>query len=106
MKKVNKKSMDELIRISKKYWRTGDTDLVPARIKFAEELSDQAFGNDYNWCSFSDLVNSAVKFNKRITNQTIYKMFALAGISVNEDETAERDPMETDPEERGMTCPG
>jgi hypothetical protein len=24
----------------------------------------------------------------------------------NEDETAERDPMETDPEERGMTCPG
>lgn len=24
----------------------------------------------------------------------------------NEDETAERDPMEMDPEERGMTCPG
>ena len=24
----------------------------------------------------------------------------------NEDEIAERDPMETDPEERGMTCPG
>ena len=24
----------------------------------------------------------------------------------NEDETGERDPMETDPEERGMTCPG
>lgn len=23
-----------------------------------------------------------------------------------EDETGERDPMETDPEERGMTCPG
>ena len=51
-------------------------------------------------------MDSAVKFNKSITNQTIYMMFALAGISVNEDETAERDPMETDPEERGMTCPG
>lgn len=23
-----------------------------------------------------------------------------------ENETGERDPMETDPEERGMTCPG
>ena len=85
MKIVNKKSMDELIRISRKYWRTGDTDLLLARIKFAVELSDQAFGNDYNWCSFSELVNSAVKFNKSITNETIYKMFALAGITVDEE---------------------
>lgn len=88
MKIVNKKSMDELIRISKKYWSTGDTDILPARIKLAEELSDQAFGNDYNWCSFSDLVNSAVKFNKSITNETIYMMFALAGISVDQEATA------------------
>ena len=88
MKKVNKKPMDELIRISKKYWRTGDTDLLPARIKFSEELSNQAFGNDYNWCSFSELVNSAVKFNKSITNETIYTMFALAGISVDQEATA------------------
>lgn len=88
MKIVNKKSMDELIRICKKYWRTGDTDIIRAIIKLAEELSDQAFGNNYNWCSFSDLVNSAVKFNESITNQTIYRMFALAGISVDEEATA------------------
>ena len=88
MKIVNKKSMDELIRISKKYWRTGDTDLLPARFKFAEELSDQAFGNDHNWCYILDLVNSAVKFNKSITNETIYMMFALAGISVDQEATA------------------
>jgi len=55
MRSVKKETMDELIRISKKYWRTGDTDILPARIKLAEELSDQAFGNAYNWCSFSDL---------------------------------------------------
>jgi hypothetical protein len=88
MKIVNKKSMDELIRISKKYWRTGDTDLLPARIKLAEELSDQAFGDDYNWYSFSDLVDGAVKLNKSITNETIYMMFALAGISVDKEATA------------------
>lgn len=88
MKIVNKKSMDELIRISKKYWRTGDTDLLPARIKFAEELSNQAFGNNYNWCSFSELVDGAVKFNKSVTNETIYMMFALAGISVDKEATA------------------
>jgi hypothetical protein len=88
MKIVNKKSMDELIRISKKYWRTGDTDLLPARIELAKELSDQAFGNDYNWCSFSDLVDSAVKFNKSITNETIYMMFALAGITLYQVATA------------------
>lgn len=88
MKIVNKKSMDELIRISKKYRRTGDTDLLPARIEFAEELSNQAFGNDYSWCSFSDLVSSAVKFNESITNETIYAMFALAGIAVDQEATA------------------
>lgn len=88
MKIVNKKSMDELIRISKKYWSTGDTDILPARIKFAEELSDQAFGNDHNWCYILDLVNSAVKLNKSITNETIYMMFALAGITVDQEATA------------------
>lgn len=87
MKIVNKKSMDELIRISKKYWSTGDTDILPARIKWAEELSVQAFGNDHNWCYILDLVNSAVKFNKSITNETIYMMFALAGITVDQEAT-------------------
>ena len=88
MKIVNKKSMDELIRISKKYWRTGDADILPACIKLANELSEQAFGNGCNWCPFLDLVHSAVKFNKSITNQTIYMMFALVGISVDEEATA------------------
>ena len=88
MKKVNKKPMDELIRISRKYWDTGDVDFLDARYKYAYELSEQAFDNTQASLSFVDIVDSAVKFNKQITNEAIYAMFAIVGIFVDQEDAA------------------
>ena len=88
MKIVNKKSMDELIRITRKFWDKGEADVLDTRNNYAIELSNQAFGNESDCYSFADLVDSAVKFNKSITNETIYAMFSLAGIFVDQEATA------------------
>ena len=85
MKKINKKLLDELIRIERKYWKTGDTDLLDKQTLLAHDLSKFTFGNDGSWLKFSDFVGSIVASNglkKSATNQDIYNAFAVLGYEV------------------------
>lgn len=87
MKTIKKETLDELIRITKKYYKTTDTDLLPKRFELAEQLSKQAFETENKWLAFCDLVSSVIGgsgLNQNATNETVYEIFNLLGISVEE----------------------
>lgn len=58
MKSVSKKSVDSLIRITRKFYATGDEDLLAHRLQTARELSIEAFGSDDKWLQFGDLISA------------------------------------------------
>lgn len=84
MRSVKKETMDELARITRKYWTTGDTDIFDAKHRKARELSEQAFGSDAKWLQFCDIVDGVICLNRNVPNDTIYKIFGLLCIEVNE----------------------
>jgi len=75
--------MDELARLVRKYWSSGDTDLFDAKYRKASELSEQAFGSDAKWLQFCDIVDGAICLNRNVSNDIIYKIFGLLGINVS-----------------------
>jgi len=85
MKTVQKKTMDELIRLVRKYHATGDVDILPAKNDTADQLAGQAFNGDtLHWLEFTDIASAAVRLDKNTTNQQIYRMFEIVGIEVPE----------------------
>ncbi len=87
MKKIDKKVLDELIRVSRKYWKTGDTDLLPKKIDLSYQLSTQVFGMNNHGFAFSDFVNAIVQttgLKHSATNQDVYNAFAAIGYEVAE----------------------
>ena len=83
MKTVQKKTLDNLIRLSHKYWETGDVDILDARIRTADALSFDVFGNVLEAFSIIDFVDSCIKLNNKIiSNETIYAAFGVIGIEV------------------------
>ena len=89
MKTIKAKTLNEFIRIIKKYYRTGDTDLFPKKLELAEQLSKQAFETEANWLAFCDLVGSVIGgsgLKRNATNKEIYAIFELLGVHVEEAE--------------------
>ena len=83
MRSVKKETMDELALVVRKYWATGDTDILDAKYRKASELSEQAFGSDAKWLQFYDILDSVINLNQNTSNDTIYKIFGLLGIKVS-----------------------
>lgn len=87
MSKVKKETLDNAIRVSRKYWATGDVDYLGTRHKMVSLVSDEAFGNDYYWSPIADMIDSCIKLplhsmNEEGTNEMIYAAFELLGITV------------------------
>ena len=88
MKAISKKSLDEVIRLTRKYYKTSDTDILDARYNSAKLLSNDAFGHECGAYSFIDVVGAILSGNglkRNATNQDIYDVFALIGYDVRED---------------------
>ena len=85
MRSVKKETMDEMARIVRKYWATGDSDLFGAKYRKASELSEQAFGSDEKWLQFCDILDGAICLNRNVSNDIIYKIFGLLCIEVEAD---------------------
>lgn len=85
MRTIQKGDLDKAIRISRKYWATGDVDILESRFSCTKRLSNQAFESEHKFCSFSGLIDSVLHLNKGATNELIYSVFALIGICVAED---------------------
>lgn len=83
MKSINKRTLDETIRLSRKYWKTGDEDVLPARTLKARELSYQYCGNEGAcWAQFQDCVDAALLFVPNCTNADIYSVFEAMDIKI------------------------
>lgn len=85
MKSIPKKHLDELIRLTKKYYRTGDVDILAARSAAADELSKSVRGDSLSSVAFSDIVNamfSGSGLKRDATYQDVYDVFALLGYEV------------------------
>lgn len=87
MKKINKKLLDELIRVIRKFWKTGDTDLLPLKTSLSFQLSTQVFGNENRWLAFSEFVGAIAGdrgLKHSATNRDVYNAFAAIGYEVAE----------------------
>ena len=60
MKAIKKSTLLELARLTRKYVKTGDVDILSTRIEIAKGLSKQAYGKDNAWLPFTDFVNATV----------------------------------------------
>ena len=89
-KKIKRETLDKLIKVSIKYWKTGDGDLLHAKNNHCETLEKQS---GVNWLIFSDilcaLTSAKVHEKMDVTKNTIYKVFELIGFEI-------RDKIETD----------
>jgi len=85
MKQIPQKPLDELIRLTKKYYSTGDVDILAARTEAATALSTSLRGDNLaNYC-FADIVGAIFNgfgLKKDATRQDVYDVFALLGYEV------------------------
>ena len=59
MRIISKETLDEIIRLTKKYNKTGDVDILPKKHEKAFQLSKEAFkGKNDRWISFTGLNKS------------------------------------------------
>ena len=78
MKAIKKSTLLELARIVRKYARTGDVDILDAKIETAKKLAIQAYGKDNAWSAFSNLVDAAVgvyALYPKCTNEELCELF-------------------------------
>ena len=78
MKAIRKNSLLELARLTRKYARTGDVDILSAKVETAKKLATQAYGKDDAWSAFSNLVDAAVgvyALYPKCTNEELCEMF-------------------------------
>lgn len=85
MRSVKKETMDELVRVVRKYWATGDGDILDLQHSKGRELSEQAYGSAAKWLPLVDIVDGVINLNQNTSNDTIYKIFGLLCIEVRED---------------------
>ena len=60
MKSIKRSTLLELARLTRKYARTGDVDILSTRIEIAKELATQAYGKDNAWLPFTEFMNAVI----------------------------------------------
>lgn len=79
--KIKKDTLLELIRVYRKYWKTGDTDLLDKKTNLCFALEEQTNGK-IDWGDFSELVGAFTKWNLNLDNEKIIYIFEIVGIEV------------------------
>ena len=78
MKAIKRSTLLELARIVRKYARTGDVDILDAKIEVSKELATQAYGKDNAWLPFADFMNATVgiyALYPKCTNEELCELF-------------------------------
>ena len=92
MKTVKKKTADELCRVVRKFWKTGDEDILAKKHEILYQLAEECYGDKNKWSIFENLSNSAFSsydFKAKATNQFFYDLLAMFDIDVVEAEAEE-----------------
>ena len=85
MKSIKKSTLLELARITRRYARTGDVNILSARIEIAKELARQAYGRDVAWLPFVDFAESTCGIYAlwhNCTDEDFCKLFRAMGFEV------------------------
>jgi hypothetical protein len=83
--KLKKELVDDVIRLYKKYFRTGDADILPALFKAKDELEFKCKENRYVVGLIRDMAKF-IQFSGKGTYEDIYKALEVFGIIVGEKE--------------------
>ena len=78
MKAIKKSTLFALARITRKYAKTGDVDILSARIETAKKLAAQAYGRDNAWTAFVDFAESTCgvyALRDNCTNEVFCELF-------------------------------
>ena len=78
MKAIKKSTLLELARLTRKYVKTGDRDILSAKFETAKKLATQAYGKDNAWSSFAGFVDAVVgvySFYPTCTNEELCELF-------------------------------
>lgn len=78
MKQVPIKLLRDLYRVDNKYWKTGDTDILPKRMELAKAI-DSEF-----WSEISSIARIVTQ--KRLSVDTFAKCLELLGYEIVEGE--------------------
>lgn len=81
MKKIPKSLIDELMRLSKKYWNTGDVDILDKTYNVAKEIELQT---NKSWSIWKDIIDSLCRLN--VSSNCVYGIFETIGFEVGDDE--------------------
>lgn len=78
--KMHKKSLDEVIRLTRKYHKTGDKDLLSSLNDAARRVIEEK-----HWLEVSEIVHGCLRLKPYATNETIYNVFTALGLEVIDD---------------------
>ena len=77
MKKIPKSLIDKFIRVSKKFWKTGDEDIIDRIINTARDIE---LRTNKDWLIWKDLLNSLCRLN--VSSNCIYEILDTIGFEV------------------------
>ena len=78
MKAIKKSTLLDLARLTRKYIRTGEVDILSTRIEIAKKLAIQAYGDDDAWIAFAEFVSAVVEayaLYPECTDEELCEMF-------------------------------
>lgn len=79
--KLKKDLVDELIRITKKYYKTGEVDVLPA-LREAEVALEQECKASYSLIRLIENLSMFTQYSSKGTYEDIYKALAVFGVIV------------------------
>ena len=85
MKAIKKSTLLELARLTRKYARTGDADILPTNFEAARMLATQAYGSENAWPAFDKFVNAVVgiyALYPKCTNEELCELFRFLKFEV------------------------
>lgn len=80
--KLNKKDLDEAIRLERKYWQTGDIDLLPA---LDEDMSAAIYNEETHLYGLKSIVDGIAVSCPYAKNETFYKVLEILGYEIIDD---------------------
>lgn len=89
MRVIDRRPLDEVIRLTRKYTKTGDVDLLGTKNDAAERASISAFSTAYRWLAIADMVSAILGpngLNPSAPNSVVYDAFKAAGVAVEPQE--------------------
>ena len=85
MSKISKSLIDEFIRVCKKYWKTGDIDVLDKKINIAEDIELET---NKSWSIWEGLLGSLCRLN--VSSNCIYGILETIGVEVELEHCVER----------------